>query len=58
MEQLMDGVDGIVSSNSLVVLTDLLFGITYLESMIHLRRNQLLDLHKQKLKTIPESNFK
>ena len=31
---------------------------THLESMIHLRRNQLVDLHKQKLKTVPESNFK
>ena len=31
-----------------------LFGITHLESMIHLRRDQLLDLHKQKLKNVSE----
>ena len=30
----------------------------HVESIIHLRRNQLVDLHKHKLKTAPESNFK
>ena len=47
-----------VSSNPIIALTDELFGITHLESMINLLVNQLLDLHKQNLKTIPESNFK
>ena len=31
-----------------------MFGITHLESIFRLRRNQVLDLHKQKLKTARE----
>ena len=37
------------SSNPLIVLICELFGITHLESMTHLGRNQVVDLHKQKL---------
>ena len=39
-------------------LTYQLFEMTHLESMFRLRRNQVLDLHKQKLKTDPEWNLK
>ena len=46
-------VNGAVWSNSLIFLIRSLFGITYLESMSHLRRNQVVDLHKQKLRIVP-----
>ena len=51
-------VDGAVSSNPVIALTHLLLGIAHLDSMIYLWRNQLVDLHKEKLKTVPELNFK
>ena len=47
-----------VWSNSLVFLIHKLFGITHLESIFHLRGNQVVDLHKQKLITVPEWDFK
>ena len=45
-------VNGAVWSNSLIFLIRSLFGITHLESMSRLRRNQVVDLHKQKLRIV------
>ena len=60
-------VDGAVSSNPLIVLTrklfgtckyyNFMFGITHLKLMIHIQRNQLVDLHKQKLEAVAELNL-
>ena len=47
-------VNGTVWSNSLIFLIHQLFGITHLELMSHLRRNQVVGLHKQKLRTFLE----
>ena len=44
--------------NSLIFLIHELFEITHLESMFHLRRNQVVHLHKQKLRTVPKWDFK
>ena len=51
-------VNGAVWSNLLLFLTHQLFGRSHLESIIHLLRNQVVDLSKQKLKTVPYCNFK
>ena len=47
-------VDGTVWSDALIFLTHYLSGITHLKAMFHVQRNQVIDLHKQKLKTVPE----
>ena len=47
-------VNGAVWSNPLIFLIHYLFGITYLESIFRLRRNQVVDLHIQELTTVPE----
>ena len=47
-------VDVTVWSDALIFLTHYLYGTTHLKAMFHLQRNQVIDLHKQKLKTVPE----
>ena len=47
-------VNGDVWNNSLGFLIHQLLGTIHLESILCLRRNQFGDLHKQKLKTVPE----
>ena len=46
--------NGVVWSHSLIFLIYSLLGIIHLESMFRLRRNQVVDLHNQKLRTLPE----
>ena len=48
---------GAVWDNSFIFLTHWMFGVTHLESAFQLWRNQVVDLHKQKLKTVPQLNF-
>ena len=51
-------VNGAVGSKLTNLLNPLIVWYNHLETMFHLQKNQAVGLHKQKLRTVPEWDFK